>query len=110
MTHYGSLICVHRVTSPIEANLVKGLLENEGIPVEITGEGLVGAYSGLPKVCEVRVLVPRTHRSAAEAIIRSYESRSEEPPGDPWICGDCGEANEPQFEICWRCGHSRSEA
>ena len=109
MPSHRSLVCVHRVTSPIEANLIKGLLETEGIQVELTGEGLVGAYSGVPKVCDVRVLVPASLKSAADAVLRAYEDGRGAKAGPPWTCDDCGESNERHFEICWRCGHARGD-
>ena len=103
------MVCVHRGTDPIEANLLRGLLESEGIPVQITGENLVGAYSGVPKACEVRVLVPGTRRHAAEAVMARYRRDGAEQEPD-WLCGACGEANAPAFEICWQCGEGRGAA
>ena len=69
MSERDRLVCVHKLNDPIEANLVRGLLLNEGIPFEITGEGLVGAYSGVPKLCEVRLLVPPGYKIAAERFL-----------------------------------------
>ena len=79
MSERDRLVCVHKLNDPIEANLVRGLLLNEGIPVEITGEGLVGAYSGVPKLCEVRLLVPPGYKIAAERFLRRYQDRRERP-------------------------------
>jgi len=109
MTDSGSLTCIHRVPNPIEANLLKGLLEHAGIPVQMTGEGLVGAYSGLPKVGDVRILVPERFLKAAQAVLSDYEKRTPNAVGEPWSCKDCGELNEPQFGVCWRCEHVRSD-
>ena len=104
------LVSVHKLNDPIEANLLRGLLLNEGIPVEITGEGLVGAYSGVPKLCEVRLLVPPGFRIAAELFLRRYQDRRNEPvsAGD-WVCQGCGEENDPSFEICWNCSGARNK-
>lgn len=99
------MVCVHRFQDPIEANLVRGLLVNEGIPVELTGEGLVGAYSGVPKLCEVRLMVPPGFRSSAEKVLARYESEKGRPNTSPdWSCPACGETNDPSFEVCWNCG------
>ncbi|MDH3914769.1 MAG: DUF2007 domain-containing protein [Chromatiales bacterium] len=100
------MVCVHRLQDPIEANLIRGLLMNEDIPAELTGESLVGAYSGIPKLCDVRVLVPEQHRGPAEAIIRRYE-RGRAIADRDWRCSRCGEANDPSFEICWSCERAR---
>jgi hypothetical protein len=108
MSERDRLVCVHKLSDPIEANLVRGLLLNEGIPVEITGEGLVGAYSGVPKLCEVRLLVPPAYKVAAERFLRRYQDERNRPVacGD-WVCPDCGEKNDPSFEICWNCSGAR---
>lgn len=108
MSDRDRLVCVHKLNDPIEANLIRGLLMNEGIPVEITGEGLVGAYSGVPKLCEVRLLVPPGHKLAAERCLQRYQDRRETPlAGGDWTCAGCGEDNDPSFEICWNCSGAR---
>ena len=28
------------------------------------------------------------------------------PGGAAWTCGGCGESIEPQFAVCWKCGHA----
>lgn len=101
------MVCVHRLQDPIEANLIRGLLMNEDIPAELTGESLVGAYSGIPKLCDVRVLVPEKHRGSAEAVIQRYE-RARSTAGHEWHCDQCGEVNDASFEICWSCERARS--
>jgi len=98
------LVCVHRGTDPIEANLLKGMLDSEGIPAAVTGADLVGGYSGVPKVCDVRLLVPVRYRASAAAVLERYER--EHPAGGEWRCADCGEHNASSFESCWSCGRS----
>ena len=96
------LVCIHRGTDPIEASLLQGLLESEGIPATVTGADLVGGYSGVPRVCDVRLVVPGRYRASAAAVLARYER--ERPAGDEWRCGACGELNATSFESCWRCG------
>ncbi len=95
--------CLRRLSDPIEANLIRGMLETHGIPARVTGEGLVGAYSGIPKVCDVRVHVPAHCRGEAEAVMADYDQAGA-PAGPPWNCASCGEQNDPGFEVCWQCG------
>lgn len=99
------LVCVQRGTDPIEASLLEGLLHSEGIPATVTGADLVGGYSGVPKVCDVRLLVPARYRAAATEVLERY--RSERPAGEEWTCPACGEANAASFESCWNCGGER---
>ncbi len=97
------LVCMHRGTDPIEASLLKGLLASEGIPSTVTGADLVGGYSGIPKVCDVRLLVPERYRERAAVVLARYER---EPPAETdWRCQACGELNAASFESCWSCGH-----
>lgn len=97
------LVCVHRVPDPIEANILRGLLEQAGLPVTLVGEALTGAYSGVPKVADVRVMVPRAASVAARAVVAAYCDRSADDAG-AWVCAGCGEENGGGFEVCWRCG------
>ena len=99
------LVCVHRGTDPIEANLLKGLLDSEGVPAVVTGAGLVGAYSGVPKVCDVRLLVPERFRDQAAGVLERYQQ--ERSAGGEWTCAGCGEVNAATFESCWACGRER---
>lgn len=94
---------VHRGIDPIEASLLAGLLRSEGIAAEVTGAGLVGAYSGVPRVCDVGVLVPQSQREQARAVIARYEREG----GGEWRCPRCAETNAGSFEVCWSCGASR---
>jgi hypothetical protein len=100
-----TLVCIHRGTDPIEANLLKGLLESEGIPAAVTGADLVGGYSGVPKVCDVRLLVPERYQPAAAAVLERYAG--ERGAGADWRCDGCGERNGPRFESCWACGRAQ---
>lgn len=100
------LVCVHRGTDPIEASLLEGMLQNEGIPATVTGADLVGGYSGVPKVCDVRLLVPARYRAAAAEVLEQYRQRR--PTEAEWTCAGCGEVNAATFESCWNCGHERA--
>lgn len=103
------LVCIQRGTDPIEANLLKGLLGSEGIPAAVTGADLVGGYSGVPKVCDVRLLVPARYREQALAVIERYEA-ARGSGGTEWDCAACGEPNAASFETCWACGRGRGQA
>lgn len=99
------LVCIHRGTDPIEASLLQGMLENEGIPATVQGADLVGGYSGIPKVCDVRLVVPARYRAEGLEVLGRYER---ERPGDAeWRCAACGEVNAASFESCWACGKAR---
>jgi hypothetical protein len=95
------LVCARRFASPIEANIVRGLIEGAGIAVQLDGESLVGAYAGVPKVGDVRLMVREADLDAVGRILEAYEQRESEPE---WTCQACGETNGGRFEVCWQCG------
>ena len=99
------MVCIHRGTDPIEASLLQGMLQNQGIPATVQGADLVGGYSGIPKVCDVRLLVPARHRADGLQALARYER--ERPDATEWRCEGCGEVNAGTFECCWACGKGK---
>jgi len=71
----GDLVVVWLAANQMEAQIVKGRLESEGIPAIIRGEAL-GAIYGLTTgaLAESAVLVPAALADKAEAILQSDES------------------------------------
>lgn len=100
------LVCVRRVPHPIEANLLRGLLEASDLPVSLIGEGLAGAYAGAPRFADVKIMVPAWAKSSAEDVLADYDQRCAAQSQEEWRCGSCGEQNDAGFEICWQCGHA----
>jgi hypothetical protein len=41
---------------------------------------------------------------SAFTIAADVAAKAAAPIGAPWTCEHCGEALEPQFTSCWRCG------
>ncbi|MGK4476426.1 DUF2007 domain-containing protein [Aeromonas molluscorum] len=98
---------LYRASHSLEAHALKGALEVEGIPVRLSGEGLAGAIGELPvDLLQVTLLVREQDRSRAGGVIERYQQRQ----GNGWLCGQCGEENEANFEICWRCRHDPHDA
>ena len=72
-------VSIYRAANSIEAHLIRGLLEAEGIPVRLSGEPLAGAIGELPTdVAQVEVLVPRGFSVRARGFVQAYE----DAPGD----------------------------
>ena len=97
-------ICIFKAGNVIEANVVKGLLQGEGIDVQLKGEHLMGALGELPPtdVC-VDVLVEAIKQDAAALIIADYQAGQKSTKTGDWTCESCGEQNSHNFEICWQC-------
>lgn len=60
-------------SNTIEANLLKNILEQEGIAVHISGEYLQGGMGELPAMGLVSIMVEDEDSSRAEKIIRDWE-------------------------------------
>jgi len=62
---------LHALNS-IEANIIKGLLESEGIASQVLGEYLQGAMGELPANGLIRVVVDESDYENASAIIENW--------------------------------------
>jgi hypothetical protein len=62
---------LHALNS-LEAHIIKGLLESEGITSSIAGEYLQGAIGGLPANGLIRVLVNENDYQQATEIIDNW--------------------------------------
>jgi len=64
------LVVVYTAGGPAQANLVKSLLEAEGIPVMSVQEGAGAAYGlMIGPMGEVTILVPAIHAETARALL-----------------------------------------
>ncbi|MGS3139520.1 DUF2007 domain-containing protein [Aeromonas sanarellii] len=99
-------INLYRASHSLEAHALKGALEVEGVRVRLNGEGLSGALGELPvDLLQVTLMVCEQDRLRAGRIIERYQQRQ----GNGWLCGQCGEENGANFDICWRCHHDPHE-
>ncbi|GEM_PF-535120 len=76
-------VVVWRAANWLEAQIVKGRLESEGIPVLLRGEAL-GPLYGLTTggLAEVDLLVPGPLAERAQDLLRSLEEPDPEEPGE----------------------------
>ncbi|MCD9526265.1 putative signal transducing protein [Photobacterium carnosum] len=99
--------CVYSAGNSLEAHSLKGLLENTGISVRLTGEALAAAAGELPmSVIEVQLWVTVSQWQQALVVIEGYLRNDYYD----WYCKHCGEVNQGQFELCWQCQHDREES
>ena len=89
-----------------EAHLIKGLLEQSGIEVSLSGESLTIGIGGLPiDAAQVEVKVNEDQFEEAVKIVKDYENKIlvdvEESP--QWECKNCSKMNPTSFGICWNC-------
>lgn len=95
--------------NPVQAHLVQGILEAEGIDAEVRGEALFTTLQGgsaMPATLPTVWISDDDQAIQARALVERF-SGSELPVAvalAPWLCADCGELHEPQFTQCWNCG------
>jgi hypothetical protein len=84
--------------------MLKGLLEEAGIPCMIRNENLSMAMGEIPpsESPELWILNDEDYPKAKD-LIDSWLSARPEPQG-PWVCPQCSETIEGQFTSCWKCG------
>ncbi len=122
---------VYTADTLLEAQLVRGLLEQNKIEATIQGEALWAARGVLPFTLETAptVWVRKEDYEEARSVIKTdfavarhrnqclkcgYDLRGSPGPLCPecgrsfsrpqgWVCPDCGENLEGQFTDCWNC-------
>lgn len=73
---------IYQAAHGVDAHMVKGLLEQAGIPAQVRGEYLQGALGELPVNGMVTVWVGEPDALRAREILRDWEhSAPEETPG-----------------------------
>jgi hypothetical protein len=102
---------VHIARDPGEAGLIKGILENEGIEVEVQGEWLFAARGEVAMTSDTLpslwVINDSDFDRATELVAAFSQPQEATADAEDWQCGKCGEQVEPQFGSCWNCGAER---
>ena len=95
---------VHTGITLTDTTHLKNLLELSGIDSFIKNTYLGSGAGDLPvfDVSPELWVLDDADVSRAEAVIRDA-LRPGVTAGEPWRC-QCGETNEAQFAVCWKCG------
>ena len=63
------------VQGELQAELIRGLLESQGIPVRLSQEGVARVYGfTVGPLSEVELLVPENQLSDAQQVIQDYQA------------------------------------
>jgi len=99
--------------SYIEAQLMRGYLEQAGIEVSIVNENSSGVpgspHWALPVAAEIWVLDDNQH-DKADQLVAEYVALQAAQPAAEWTCKTCRETNPGSFEVCWNCGTGADDA
>jgi hypothetical protein len=103
---------IYIARNPVDAHLLKGVLEGDGVRTTVQGEFLWSARGEVPITGEtspsVWVVDDTDYERALETVkeLQSSEGISD-IQNEEWKCENCDEINEGQFTECWHCGTSR---
>jgi len=101
---------VYKASNIQDAHIMRDILRQESIPVEIRGENLAGALGELPAFeISPTLWVPEDKFNEARHIIENVAKQSAIDANLPlWNCGSCGEENEGAFLECWKCSTEKA--
>ncbi|MCG8338837.1 MAG: DUF2007 domain-containing protein [Proteobacteria bacterium] len=93
----------------LEAQIIKGLLQENQVEAYIQKDDCGGMEPQLQITEGIKVLVPSDQYQAAKTLIEAYQTSSDtsNSSGKTWECVSCGEQLEIQFSDCWKCGTPR---
>jgi hypothetical protein len=74
------MLAVYEAEHLIDAHLVRGRLEAEGIPAHVQGEWLTGALGELPLGGVMRVCVASEHAEAARRLLAAWQAEAAPEP------------------------------
>lgn len=101
------MVLVYTHLNPMMAQYAAEMLKQQGIAVEMRNE-FVTSVAGTGAPCDAwpEVWVADADKQRATGLLSSLAT---EVTGNPWQCPACGEMNEANFDLCWRC-HSSDDA
>lgn len=95
-----------------DAQMVRDLLVTRGIDAEIAPADVDALFPAGEGHSQSVWIVNDDDESQAMELVRGFRADVAAYPQDSgivwkWRCAKCGEAVEPQFEVCWNCGTER---
>jgi hypothetical protein len=89
---------VHNAQNIVNASHIKTLLKNE------YAAGAAGDLAPIDAWLELWVLEDQHYSLACKLIEEAFNN----PDQKSWVCPQCDEQNESNFEVCWQCQKGRA--
>lgn len=106
-----NVVEVHKCFNDVDAEIIKGMLEENGIEVFFVRDDCGGMEPQLQITEGIKILVPYAQSDQAGRIIEGVDLNdgklANQADGGLWECSNCNEKIEPQFTDCWNCGTAR---
>jgi hypothetical protein len=101
------MLKLYTAEHPIEAQLLKGFLEANGVETLVQGEPLFSGRGELSAGFDTLPTVWIVHagqHARARALLEDWQRVDSLPD---WRCRQCGEPIDGTFDSCWQCGAMR---
>ncbi|MFK7768527.1 MAG: DUF2007 domain-containing protein [Mariniblastus sp.] len=95
------LVRVAVLETEVEANFVKGFLEDHKIVVMVSGIETSALGAALDGDAEIEIFVGKSDVEKAESLLEELVNEESEPI-PAWTCS-CGEDVDEGFFVCWSC-------
>lgn len=96
------LVKLAEVSSPAEANMVKGFLAEHDVDVMIKGLDSSAFGDALDGPDAIEIFIQRADYDNANELLREL-IEGDDQPIPAWTC-QCGEEVDEGFFVCWSCG------
>jgi len=84
---------VHNIVNALDCQGIESQIRNEMI-ISVMGEG--AGFDAWPEVWVADEDLVQATRVLEKALTIVDHNKT-------WVCPDCGEQNEANFEVCWQC-------
>ena len=105
---------VYSARNEMDAQLVKGFLDEQGIESVVQGAGLSNILGEIPFTPDTApgIWVREEDLGRATDAIAGFKADAvpAQPTAAAWTCPKCAESIEPQFTEGWNCGTAKPEA
>ncbi len=98
---------IHVADDPTRAQLIKGVLESEGIPTVVRGDELLWDESVVQGHQRSEIWVREADATRALSILAEIQERIRKQR--KWYCWDCNLEQTESFDTCWQCGGARPD-
>jgi hypothetical protein len=104
------MIRIYTAADPMQAHVLRGALEAVGIPAQVRRDSLFSTRGETPVTFDTlpEVWIPDdADMELARRVVAELEAPAGPSSGPGWVCPQCRERVEPQFDRCWNCDTPR---